>query len=54
MEDAKKIYQCPICGFHYRDGMTAKKCEDWCREHKSCNLQIIKASFENLKTKETP
>lgn len=53
MEKVKQIYQCPICGFHYEDEMTAKKCEAWCREHKSCNIQIIKESFESQKVKET-
>jgi uncharacterized paraquat-inducible protein A len=38
----EKLYQCPECGLKYRDPEIAKKCEAWCREHKSCNLEIIK------------
>lgn len=33
---------CPECGMQYREHEWAKKCEAWCREHKSCNLEIIK------------
>ena len=37
---ADDLYQCPECGFYYRDREWAKKCEMWCGEHKSCNLEI--------------
>jgi molecular chaperone GrpE len=37
---------CPICGFHYRDEDTAKKCEAWCKEHGSCSAEITKLSVE--------
>ena len=36
-----KIYQCGECGFLYEDKDIAEKCEAWCKEHKSCNLEII-------------
>ena len=32
---------------HYRDEATAQRCEAWCREHKSCNLEIIKDAVES-------
>lgn len=35
-----ELYQCPECGFHYKDREWAEKCEAWCREHKSCNIGI--------------
>ncbi len=38
----KKLYQCRECGFKYEDKEWAEKCEAWCKEHKSCNLEIIK------------
>ena len=38
----RKLYQCEECGFKYAKKETAEKCEAWCREHKSCNLEIIK------------
>lgn len=34
-------YQCPACAMRYREEATAKKCEAWCTEHHSCNLDII-------------
>ncbi len=38
----KKIYVCIVCGFEYEEKQWADKCEAWCREKKSCNLDIIK------------
>jgi hypothetical protein len=43
----QKTYQCPECGFHYTDEPTAKKCQAWCREHNSCNIEITKVAIEN-------
>lgn len=39
-KESKKLYQCRECGFVYKDKKWAEKCEDWCKEHKSCNLKI--------------
>lgn len=41
------FYQCPACGFHYRDKTTADKCEVWCKSHKSCNIEITAYAEEN-------
>jgi len=41
----KKIenkYQCEECKFFYKDKEWAEKCEKWCKENHSCNLDIIK------------
>jgi predicted ATP-dependent serine protease len=38
------FYQCQECGFYYQEREWAQKCEKWCKEHKSCNLEIIKHS----------
>tara|TARA_B100000745_G_C19939007_1_gene316482 strand:- start:404 stop:568 length:165 start_codon:yes stop_codon:yes gene_type:complete len=35
------LYQCEECELKYRDAEFATKCEAWCKEHKSCNLDII-------------
>ncbi len=35
------LYECPECTLKYREKKWAKACETWCREHKSCNLEII-------------
>jgi len=42
-----KKYQCKICKLYYKDKETAKKCYNWCKEHKSCNLEIIKNAVNN-------
>jgi hypothetical protein len=41
-----EFYQCAECGLHYRDKETAKQCEEWCKEHNSCNLEITRHSVE--------
>ncbi len=35
-----KTYKCPECGLVYSEKEWAEKCEAWCKEHKSCNLEI--------------
>jgi hypothetical protein len=35
-------WQCGQCGMNFQEEKWAVKCEQWCREHKSCNLEIIK------------
>jgi hypothetical protein len=46
-EKDEKLYQCPECGFHYAEKEWAEKCEAWCREHKSCNIEITAHAEEN-------
>ncbi len=50
VKDNQTLYQCEACGFHYFDKETAEKCEAWCREQNSCNLEIIKEAIENRST----
>lgn len=40
-EEEKEYYQCKECSLKYREKEWAAKCEAWCREHQSCNLEII-------------
>lgn len=37
----QSAYTCSECGLRYPDPATAAKCRAWCKEHKSCNLDII-------------
>ena len=37
-----KKYKCIECWLIYNDKKIAKRCQDWCREHKSCNLEITR------------
>ncbi len=50
----KELYQCEECGFKYADDSTslitgkewAEKCEAWCKEHQSCNIEITAHSTD--------
>lgn len=42
-------WQCDECGFLYEDKEWANKCESWCKENKSCNLDIIAHAKEDKK-----
>lgn len=41
MATKKETYSCSECGFEYEEKQWADACEAWCREHHSCNLEII-------------
>ncbi len=36
----QELYQCEECGFQYAEKEWAEKCETWCKEHQSCNIEI--------------
>ena len=42
----KKYYQCRECKFYYRNKNLAKQCEEYCKTHKSCSLEITKYAVE--------
>lgn len=44
--EKSKLHQCPECGLKYKEKEIAEKCEAWCKQHKSCNLEIIKYALE--------
>ena len=48
--DDERLYQCSECGLHYKEEKYADQCKIWCKEHKSCNLEITGHVEEN-KTK---
>lgn len=43
--EARKVFVCPECGLSYDNPELAKKCAKWCKENKSCNLEITKYSI---------
>lgn len=45
-QNNQDVYQCEECGLKYGNKETAEKCQAWCKEHKSCNLEIIKNAME--------
>lgn len=46
-ENNEKFYHCEECGMRYRDRSWAEKCEAWCKEHHTCNLEIIQHAVES-------
>lgn len=42
VKGSKAYYTCQECGFVYKTSELAKKCQDWCRKHHSCSLEITK------------
>lgn len=40
------LYSCEECGFKYKEKDIADKCEEWCKEHKSCNIAIAKYAIK--------
>lgn len=46
-ENRENLYQCPECRLHYKDKELAEKCEAWCKENKTCNVEIMKQSEEH-------
>jgi len=45
-ESRKEYFECEECGFKYRNKEWAEKCEKWCKEKHSCNLEITKYSIQ--------
>ncbi len=46
-QDDTVLHQCDECGLHYAEKEVALKCEAWCKEHKSCNLEITSHAVQN-------
>jgi len=42
IKNKRKLYQCEECGFNYLEKSWAEKCQDWCKKHHSCSLEITK------------
>lgn len=48
MRKGRRIYfACEECGLLYKEKAWAEECQKWCRENKSCNLEIIKQAIKN-------
>jgi hypothetical protein len=39
-------YYCGACELAYQDKKKACECEEWCKKHKNCNVEIIKHSLK--------
>jgi Zn finger protein HypA/HybF involved in hydrogenase expression len=42
VQEIKGKFQCEECEMLFEEKKWAQKCEEWCKEHKSCNIEIIK------------
>ena len=38
---SRQVFVCSECGMQYAEKEWAQKCQAWCREHKSRNLEIV-------------
>lgn len=47
-KDNETLYECVLCGLHYREREWAERCEAWCKEHPSCNLAIARFAEERI------
>lgn len=41
----KKSFVCSECDLPYADKEWARKCQSWCKEHKTCNIEITEHSL---------
>lgn len=46
-EGEQVLYKCEECGLSYQEKEIAEKCQVWCKETNSCNLEIIKFAVES-------
>ena len=48
-QNEKELYQWEECGFHYENKKQAEKCQVWCKENHSCDIEITASAIENKK-----
>lgn len=46
----KELYQCGECGLQYERRKIAEQCQAWCKEHMSCNLDLIQYAVKETGT----
>ncbi len=51
INDGNKCYYCEECNLIYLNKKKAYECEEWCRKHKSCSLEITKYALKGGKSK---
>jgi hypothetical protein len=44
--NGEKYYQCEICKFYYKTKDLAQKCEDFCKKHNACSIEITRHSVQ--------
>lgn len=46
MSKAEKIFQCPECELHYHSQEMARQCEEFCKSHNACSVEITRHAIE--------
>lgn len=46
-EGEQTLYKCEECDLKYQEKGIAEKCQAWCKETNSCNLEIIKFAVKS-------
>lgn len=41
-KDGRTLYVCEECGYAYPEKAWARRCEEWCKKHHACNLEITR------------
>jgi hypothetical protein len=49
MKKIGELYECEACHLLYEDEEWAMKCEQWCIEFESCNLEITRHATKKSK-----
>lgn len=43
----EQLFQCPVCGLHYKNAAVAEQCEAFCSAHHACSVEIMEQSIEH-------
>jgi len=47
IDNDDRCFKCEECSFEYSDKEWAEKCEAWCKEHHTCNMEITQHAIES-------
>lgn len=52
----RKVHYCEVCSLAYEDLERARQCEEYCRTHESCSLEIGRYALGSVEKpeKKTP
>ena len=49
----RKVHYCEVCSLAYEDPELARQCEEFCRTHPSCSLEIGRQAVGSVEKPET-
>ncbi len=44
----RPVYYCEVCGLAYKDETLAQRCEEHCRTHPSCSLELSRQAVGSV------